>query len=140
MNRIKTRVAEFTYLEEERILYVKILEGSDIELADSIENFQATLHLTKGKKYLKLVDTRPTYTATKEVREFAAKNKEHDGRIAEALLVRSTASQLLANFYINFNKPTIPTKMFSSESKALEWLQSFLYLTETQEELVKKER
>jgi hypothetical protein len=43
---------------------------------------------------------------------------------ATALFVDAPVSQLLANFFLRVNKPTIPTKMFTSETEALKWLQT----------------
>jgi hypothetical protein len=36
------------------------------------------------------------------------------------------AHRLLANFFINVNKPPTPTKVFNDKAKALEWLMGFV--------------
>jgi hypothetical protein len=46
--------------------------------------------------------------------------------MADALLVGSTMMKLIATAYINFNKPKVPTRMFTSEEKAIAWLKTFL--------------
>lgn len=46
-------------------------------------------------------------------------------RIAEAILVETTANRLMANVYVNYNKPRIPTKIFTNEEEAIKWLKSF---------------
>jgi hypothetical protein len=45
---------------------------------------------------------------------------------ADAFIVGSMAFQLIANFYLKFNKPERPTKMFSDEKEAIAWLKTFL--------------
>jgi len=43
---------------------------------------------------------------------------------ATAFLISSTSMMLLGNFYLNFHHPTRPTKIFTSEEKAVAWLQN----------------
>ncbi|MDQ3048393.1 MAG: hypothetical protein M3R27_12660 [Bacteroidota bacterium] len=130
MRKITTRIGHLTYNKETRILRVKLFEGAEVELEDMIRQYEAAYELTKGEKYLKIVDATSNASASKDARDYAAKIKPGDGRIAEALVITSTATKILGNLYINFNKPKIPTRIFSSEEKALEWLQGYLYLTD----------
>jgi len=129
MKKIVTRTAVISYNNMTRILRIEILEGAEIELADAIQNQEARKLLTKNDKYLILVDGRVNLSISKEARAFAAQHK-NDGSTASAFIITSTANKLIGNFYINVNKPNIPTKIFSSEEKAIEWLESFLYKTE----------
>lgn len=130
MNKIVTRTAVISYDSLSRILRIKILDDSDIELADALQNYEATRILTKKDKYLVLVDGRVTLSVSREARAYAAQSK-NDECIANAFVITSTANKLIGNFYINVNKPSVPTKIFSSEEKAIEWLETFLYKTET---------
>jgi hypothetical protein len=130
MNKIITRTAELSYDANSRILRMKILEGSEIELADALQNNEATRSLTKGERHLVLVDGRVNLSVSREARNFAAQSKENSASIASAMIITSTANKLIGNFYINVNRPDIPTRIFSSEEKAVEWLEGFLYRTE----------
>jgi hypothetical protein len=57
------------------------------------------------------------------VREFYA---QHSPRLkANAMLVGSVLSEMIGNFFINLNKPDAPTKLFTNESDAVNWLLSF---------------
>ncbi|MCE3279802.1 MAG: hypothetical protein K0S44_1993 [Bacteroidetes bacterium] len=132
MNKIITRTAEISYTPENRILRIKIIEGAEIELSDALQNFEATKLLTKNDRYLILVDGRVSLSISREARAFAAESKNDDS-IASAMIITSTANKLIGNFYININKPSIPTRIFSSEEKAIEWLSGFLYQTEETE-------
>jgi hypothetical protein len=132
MNKIITRTAEISYTPENRILRIKIIEGAEIELSDALQNFEATKLLTKNDRYLILVDGRVSLSISREARAFAAESKNDDS-IASAMIITSTANKLIGNFYINVNKPSIPTRIFSSEEKAIEWLSGFLYQTEETE-------
>ena len=128
--KITTRIAEVSYYED-RILKIEFPTDVYVELEDTIQIHEACEMLTKGEKYLKLVIANGTMISSKETRSYRATLKENDGRMAEALVYKSLGNQIFFNFYITFHKPLVPTKLFSSEEKALEWLKSFLYLTES---------
>jgi hypothetical protein len=130
MKKITTRTAELSYDPNSRILRIKILEGAEIEIADALQNYEATQVLTKDDRFLVLVDGRVSLSVSREARAFAAQTKNDEKSIASAFIITSTANKLIGNFYINVNKPTIPTKIFSTEEKAIEWLEGFLYKTE----------
>ncbi len=133
MKKITTNTSEITYNKIERLLHVKLLENAEIELEDAIQIHRVAEQLTDGDKFMVLLDANTIVTVSKEARAFTAKQHENDGRIAEAFVVNSLANKLVGNFYINFNKPQIPTKIFSNKEKAMIWLQSNLYLTESGE-------
>lgn len=131
MKIIHTKVATFSYNSNERLLRMKIMEGAEIELENAVENYEAAQLLVEGHKHLLLVDATVNVYISKEAKTYAAKNKPNSP-IAMAVIVTSTANRLIGNFYINVNKPSVPTKLFPTEDKAIEWLKDFLYLTESE--------
>ncbi len=42
------------------------------------------------------------------------------------MLIKSPVSKIVGNFYIQFSKPTIPTRLFTEEKKAIAWLTQFI--------------
>jgi hypothetical protein len=44
---------------------------------------------------------------------------------AIAMLSTSMAQKILANFFMRIIKPAVPTKSFSTEEEAIEWLKNF---------------
>lgn len=42
-----------------------------------------------------------------------------------AILSKTLGEKITANFFINFNKPSKPTKFFSTEEEAIKWLKQF---------------
>lgn len=125
MQKIITRTAEIS-LAENGIVRKKFFDDLDIELEDSKENLDAVSQLVKGKPYVVLTDGRIHARVSPEARQFSASREASNNRIAEAILVNSVASRLTANFYIRFNKPLTPTRLFNDEQKALAWLHQFL--------------
>jgi hypothetical protein len=75
-----------------------------------------------GKRYKILADMRLNISSTPEARQYGAHNEYTQFHIAYALLVSSLSEKILANFFIRFNKPAVPSKMFNDENQAIEWL------------------
>jgi len=70
-----------------------------------------------------LVDIRELKGITKEIREYFGNNpliKKHTVR--SAILTSSGISKIVGNIYLRFSKPDFPTKLFTSEEKAVDWL------------------
>lgn len=63
---------------------------------------------------------------TKEAREFAASADGLKNSIAEAYVFDSLPHRIIGNFYIKFNKPSVPTKFFKTKPEAEVWLKTFL--------------
>jgi len=130
MKTIHTKVATFSYNHNERLLRMKILEGAEIELENAIENYEAAQLLVGNTKHLLLVDGSANVYISKEAKAYSAKLKPNSP-IAMAVIVTTSANRIVGNLYINFNKPVVPTRLFSAEERAIEWLKDFLYLTES---------
>ena len=127
MNKIRTSISEM-YIDEDGILRIEILEGADITLENIKKNFDIYKELLGTKRALLLIDSRVKYNYSKEARVYTASNQMELNRVAVAHIVRSLTSRCIISIYIRFNKPFVPTKMFTSEEKALKWLKSFYVL------------
>ena len=115
-----------SYLIKDDILYVRAKEDADFTLEATIEGVEARKKLQQGKKYPVLVDTRLMFQVSEESREYGASKEVTELSSAMAILSgTSLATTLIGNFFIKFNKPAIPTKMFKKEDNAIEWLNSF---------------
>jgi hypothetical protein len=55
-------------------------------------------------------------------RDFSASDEGLRYTVADAMVVKNIAQRLLASFYLSFNKPKKPSKMFGSEEEAIRWL------------------
>lgn len=63
---------------------------------------------------------------TKEARDNAVKIEDISKIGASAVIVTNLAYKLIANFYLKFNKPKRPFKVFSNEEEAVAWLQTLI--------------
>jgi hypothetical protein len=61
---------------------------------------------------------------TKEARDNAVKIEDQSMLAASAVVVDSLPYKLIANFYLKFNKPKRPYKVFSKQEEAINWLLS----------------
>ena len=105
-----------------RLTWIPNIEiGLDAAKASAV----AVNTLCQGKLHPILIDMRSAKSITREARAFYV-GPEIIATNAIALLVASAVSQIIANFFMRINKPTIPTNMFTSEAAAIEWLKEFL--------------
>lgn len=119
---ISTQKATISYEPENEIVVVSPFEAVEIDAAEYIEQFKAVHALTHGKKAAVLIRTSPFLTVTKEARSESLKPDKEGYIIAQAILVTNIANRLIGNFYIKYNNPKIPNKLFSTETEARKWL------------------
>lgn len=120
-------------LRENGIVFFKLKEDAVVDLEEAKEIYNITMALTRGEKYSSLVDARATISLSKEAREWSAKPELHINLIAQAIIVSSLANRIIANFIIKFNRAKAPMRLFSTEEKALEWLNDQIEIAKEKE-------
>jgi hypothetical protein len=80
------------------------------------------IEICQGKKYGFIFDAMDNVTITKEARENATKLEKTSPSYATAAVANSLPYRLIANFYLKFNKPGIPFKIFRNQEDAVVWL------------------
>ncbi len=98
-------------------------QGVEMNLLDSQEALAATERVARGRTRV-LVDSRGLRYQTKDARDHFA--SEEAARITSrvALLVASPVSRMIGNFFLRRHTQRTPTKLFSDEQEAIEWLLS----------------
>ena len=119
------RKYEITLIEPQ-IIKIIAFENVEIELEDVLEMKQICLNLAEGLKYAVLVDAKNNFLVSSEARIKLSSKEYTEDRIATAFVTESLANKLIGNFFIKFNKPASPTKLFSEENTALIWLKEQL--------------
>jgi hypothetical protein len=119
-------VPYYMYLRADGIMYISISP----EKEESVELVKEMV-----KKMGEMVNYKPVPLLARheefalpgrENRDYWAKKESCPWSKADAFMINSTAMQFIANFYLKINKPERPTRMFSDEKKAIEWLKKFL--------------
>jgi hypothetical protein len=122
MDKIILPQAELYFIEE-HIIKIDMLHNEELELEQMKEILESGIRLANGRPFCTLGDTRKSLgSSTNEARQYAADHSYPPNKIADAILIGSLAKKLMANFYIQFNKPKAPTRLFNSEPAALKWL------------------
>lgn len=122
--RAQTRVATLS-LEKQNIIRVKFRDDHEVTPEDVKEILRKSDELAGGIRFCFLVEMSKTNHAGNEAAQrYAADNVHCKQRIADAIVVTNVALKLAAGFYIQFYKPRVPTRVFTSNEKALAWLRS----------------
>ena len=129
IKKVETRGAEISMCSDGimRVMYKKNEEIDSSVIKDLIENYNK---LVEGKKYPYIYFTEDnSVTFGNDVRAYFKQNEHAFPKICDAFIVKSLAQKLIANFYLKFNKPTYPSKVFNNMADAESWclLQSQKY-------------
>ncbi len=100
-------------------------QGAEVGLEDARENLAISRQLVGGRPVPVLVDLRPCRYQSAEARALFAGPETTAVSTAVALLIASPVSRVLGNFYLGFNRPQVPTRLFTSVAEADEWLKTF---------------
>lgn len=121
MNKIEVR-AFITWIDENDICITQVKPNAIIELQDALENSASVKKLSDGKVYPMLVNLKEIKTISKEARDHFSMQGRTPGVSAIGLLIKSPVSSIIGNFFLGMNKSAVPTKLFTNEGKAKNWL------------------
>lgn len=124
-DEVAVRVARL-WLGDDGIVRIIHSPGTEVSLTDARETMDAYLQLRGGVSRPLLVDTQGMKSIDRGARSLYA--SEEAARVATAvgLIVDTPVSKVLGNFYIGLSKPHIPSRLFSGQDAALDWLKRFL--------------
>ncbi len=117
--------AAFVALRSDGIIHYTFKPIEDLKIEHALEMFETVGRIGKAKKYPTLLTVNKYMNIESEVRQLWADSSVNKYASAEAMVLMNVAIKLIGNFYIQINKPVIPTQMFTSEKPALEWLKKF---------------
>ncbi len=124
-NEIRARTA-VCFLGEDGIIRIIVDQGAEEKLADAQDNMRATIALSGGRRRPILVDIRGMKAQDREARIYYAGPDAAQNSTAVALLAGSRVSTIIANFFIALSKSIVPTRLFTVEDEALEWLKGYI--------------
>ena len=114
---------ERIWLGDDEIIRAVIHPGLVTTLEDAQENVRGFATVGGGTKRYAVIDMRAhAASATREAREYYAGPENAKAVLAVGLLVRSSISRLMGNFFLGINKTIFPLKLFSEPEQALAWL------------------
>jgi hypothetical protein len=118
--------AYIIWIDENEIVRARVKDNAEIDLKEAQEMTETLLKITPDASRPLLVDMGKMKYITKRAREHFKGGSRKVTATAVALLAKSQLSTLIGNFYLGLNRPKLPTKLFTSESQALQWLKKYL--------------
>ena len=122
-NKLETNTASVEY--SNHIVLVTVNEGVFIELEDMQEIYEARRSLVGEEKFGVLVDASKDASISKAARNHQAEDNDKN-KLAVAYVANSSSMMMLVNFYLKFNRPVIPSRLFSDVEDAKQWLEETL--------------
>jgi len=103
------------------VVVVELDDYVSIDVDDVIQIVNKQGELTENKKH-PVVSIPSEFTSiTKEARHFMSGKEAAKYTSADAFVIRSLAHKILADFYLRFQNPVVPTKVFRTKEEAIEW-------------------
>lgn len=116
----------YTWKGEDGIVRTKVKPGSDVSVENARENSNAVNALYTDRKFPLLIDSRGIRSMTRDARnQFTTKGRETN-TMAFAIIIDSSLSKVIGNFFLGINKPAVPTRLFDNETEAESWLKTLL--------------
>ena len=107
------------------ILRGEFAEKLEIDVEIARQCVSERIKFSEGKSHLCLFNMKGIKSVTKEARDSLGKEGVELIK-AGALLINSPLTKMLGNIFLTLNKPKVPTKLFTDEEEAKEWLRQYL--------------
>ena len=117
---------EFVHMEiKQDILYVNLRKKEiDRKIAQKIVDLR--LAFVEGQDLPILVEGLAVKDLTKEAREVLSAKKANQHALALAVIVQNPVTRTIANFFLKFQQPPYPSKLFTDRERAEQWLRLYL--------------
>ena len=109
-------------LRSDGVIQFVVPANTYVKLPGVVEAIEAIRECGSGKRYPLLIIAGKDATMDTAAMSYMAKKTAETSTIALACHIESISQKLLGNFYLKFNKPVKPTRIFTKMEDALEWL------------------
>jgi len=113
-------------LKSDGILYVKLFENIVLDVPLQLRMLEFYHDITSRQLTPFLFEGESGVTVTKEARDNAIHLEERSPCKAMAVVVTNIPAAIVANFYLRFNKPKRPYRVFKQREDAIDWLKKHL--------------
>ena len=118
--------AYWTWMGDDGIARTKVKPKFNVTIVHAMENSKAVNSLKQDKKFPLMIDARDINSITRDARDFFSTRGRETNINSMAVIIRSTISRVIGNFFLGINKPAVPTRLFEHEQEAEEWLRTKL--------------
>src|SRR5437773_6599921 len=113
----------------EGIVIVRVLAEVRQSVNDAVENVSASAEACAGQRAPIIVDLRQAMTLDAETRHYYTGKRLTDFFTSIAILTPGGAfGKMLGNLYLRVANPGIPSRLFDSETEAIQWSAQHLSL------------
>ena len=113
-------------LKSNGIAYVFFKDNTEINVELQVRLIEVYDKITNRKPTPFVFFAGDDVTITKEARNNASLLADKSPLNATAIVINNLAYKIIANFYMKFNKPKQPYKIFKNEKEAIKWLKQFV--------------
>jgi len=114
------------WMDPQRIIHICFKESDCHGLKEAQEVVQAHNQLAEGSPACVLADIRAVKVgADRAARKHYVSAESAEFKSGMAMLVSSPMQRMLGNIFFQLNRPPYPTRLFSQEEEALQWLEHF---------------
>jgi len=111
-------------LDDDGIVELHIYSGEEIP-PEKIHEIFSTIHNEMPQATKLMVTAGDKATLSTEARELVSSGNVTEQIKADAIVTEHYSHQMSANFFVRYNKPQRPTKLFKTVEEAREWLNTF---------------
>lgn len=112
-------------LYENRIYHVEIKKGERVTM-DVVKKGYLFLKENGGGTYFNIFEFHSFSDVDPKVREWCALPINNKHTIIDAIVINSLSQRILADFYVRYNKPIKPTRIFTSIDRAYDWVKEVM--------------
>ena len=108
------------------LIRLRYADNAEVDLNAAKVDYKLYDEITQGKPFRKLIISgKFTQLSGEAIKYIQFENQKRAHLIiAEAIVTNSLAQRILGNFYYRLQRPNYNIRMFSSEEKAMKWLNS----------------
>jgi hypothetical protein len=113
-------------MDENGILTIYIHNNAFVQTEHIKEMLKIHGELTQGKRCPCIMVLGEYANVSANGRKFLASEDAVQFSSCEAFVVKSLAQKILGNFYLKFDKPNIPSRLFNNFEDAYNWAETFV--------------
>ena len=113
-------------LKSDGVVYVHFKKDQVLDVPLQLRMLEAYCTITNNALTPFVFEAEEGLIVTKEARDNAILIEESSPCKAMAIVVDNVAYAMIGNFYLKFNKPKRPYRVFKNRRDALEWLKGHL--------------
>lgn len=114
-----------TEMDANGIVRTTVKEGAEVEVEHALENTEFVRKLCQQQQVPILVDMRKIKSISREARSHFSMKGRKGYASCIGLLIKSPVSRVIGNFYLGISKPTVATRLFTTEKEATVWLMKY---------------